>query len=128
MQTGERRWSRKNYLQVKVRIGNVGVARMIEFKGWDLKSQGGNPVARITDSSGRVLAPATFESGWEGPSPDCIRQLAAEPGRRINCSCSNHLSVRSNTSGWNCRGLLFGSEEPVKFQIASSQMNNRPPQ
>jgi hypothetical protein len=118
---GEKRSSKKQYLQVRVRVGNGGVARLIEFMGWDADT------ARLTDNAGRALQPARFETGWAAPTR--VEPASLPPGR-----AADQVFVFEPPAGQieflrlELPGTAFGANEPVRFQIAASQIKNGPPQ
>jgi hypothetical protein len=68
------KWSKTKYLQVALRVTNVGVAREFDFQGWDQApppppapdAPAPPPPPRLTDAAGKELKAGTFESGW-GP-------------------------------------------------------------
>jgi hypothetical protein len=55
---GKVAWSKKAYVAVRVKIGNVGVAREIRFAGWDPAT------VKLTDDAGTPIPPAKFEAAW----------------------------------------------------------------
>jgi hypothetical protein len=55
---GQIAWSKKQYIQIHVKVANVGVARPIQFQGWDTAG------VQFTDSTGKPVPPARFENGW----------------------------------------------------------------
>ena len=118
---GEKRWSRKQYLHVRVRVGNGGVARLIEFKGWPTNT------VRLTDNAGRALQPATIETGWEAPTR--VESASLPPGR-----AADQVFVFEAPAGQieylrlELPGTAFGANEPVRFQIAASQIKSGPSQ
>lgn len=65
-------------LQLTVHVTNAGVMRKVDFKPWDA----GALAPRLTDSSGKTLAPRRFESGWE-PAAEPIPP-ALFPGKSID--------------------------------------------
>ena len=125
---GQRKWSRKRYLQVRVRVSNVGVARMIEFRGWDPNPPKDTPGPKLTDADGKALTPATFDPGWKPAAgrPDPVPLLPARG--------ADQTFVFEAPAGPPGRlrlelpGAAFGLDQPAKFQIAPSQINTRLPQ
>jgi hypothetical protein len=116
---GEKRLTKKQYLQVRVRVGNGGVKRLIEFKGWETN------IVRMSDHAGRVLQPATTETGWEGPVR--VEPASLPPGRAADqvfvfeapASQVEYLRLE-------LPGSAFGANEPVRFQIVASQIKSGP--
>lgn len=112
---GEKRWTKKNYLQIRIRVGNIGVARLIEFKPWDDSS------VRLTDNAGRAIPLAIFETGWQGPPRPA--PASVPPGQ-----AAEQLFVFEAPAGQidylrlELPGTAFGMGEPVRFQIAASQI------
>lgn len=51
-------WTRQRYLAVRVKVGNVGVARPIPFQGW------GPATVKLTGAGGTAVPAARFETGW----------------------------------------------------------------
>jgi hypothetical protein len=126
--TGQRKWSKKRYLQVRVRVSNVGVARLIEFQGWDLAPPKDTAGPKLTDADGQALAAATFDPGWQpvlgrpdpvplppsrGADQTFVFEAPAGPVGRLRLELP---------------GAAFGLDQPARFQIAPSQVNTRLPQ
>jgi hypothetical protein len=113
--SGEKRLSKKPYLQIRVRIGNVGVARLIEFKGWD------ESTVRLTDNTGRSIPLASFEPGWQAAPR--VTPASLPPGR-----AAEQLFVFEPPAGkfdslrLELPGVAFDMSQPVRFQIAASQI------
>lgn len=126
--TGQRKWSRKRYVQVRVRVSNVGVARLIEFRGWDPIPPKGTDGPKLTDADGQALVSAAFDPGWQPvigrPDP-----VPLPPARG-----ADQTFVFEAPAGQLGRlrlelpGTAFGLDQPARFQIAPSQVNTRLPQ
>jgi hypothetical protein len=58
-------WTKERYLQVWVQVKNSGVARPIEFLGWSFSTAPGALNPTITDSTGKVLQPKSFEGEFQ---------------------------------------------------------------
>jgi hypothetical protein len=65
--------SKKAYLAIRVKVGNVGVAREISFQGWDPAT------VKLTDASGVVIPPARFDAGWY--PTEVSKPASLTPGR-----------------------------------------------
>lgn len=65
--------SKKPYLAIRVKVGNVGVAREINFQGWDPAT------VKLTDASGVSIPPAKFDQGWY--PTEVSKPASLTPGR-----------------------------------------------
>src|SRR5262245_44630237 len=112
---GEKRLTRKHYLQVRMRVGNVGVARLMDFKGWEENA------VRLTDNPGRAVPLAVLETGWQGTprvAPATIPPgQAAEQVFLFEAPASPFDYLRLELPG-----SAFGMDHPIRFQIAASQI------
>jgi hypothetical protein len=124
---GKTRWSRKRFLQIRVRLGNVGVAREIDVAGWDPNPKTGEPGVRLTDAAGRPIPSGTLESGGTVPA---ARPAAARlvPGRAANQLLLFEAPTRpTEYFRLELSGSTFGADQPVRFQIPSSWTGTGPP-
>jgi hypothetical protein len=62
---GAKRLTKEPYVQLTVRMANVGVERHLPLSGWATGQAEG---LALTDGAGTALKPATFEDGW-APEP-----------------------------------------------------------
>ncbi|HKB05875.1 MAG TPA: hypothetical protein VKD90_27010 [Gemmataceae bacterium] len=113
----QRRWTKEKYVQVRVRVENVGVARAFETKGWPATGQ---TAPRLTDGNGKVLSVKTFAEGWE-PAGRPAPAATLFPGR----SAEQLLIFESPANvAWPLRlelpGAAFGGTEPVRLLIPAS--------
>jgi hypothetical protein len=119
---GVKRPSKEQYLQLIVRVANIGVARPLDLSGWTV---GNNlELVKVIDSAGREIKPASFEEDWsplpfssEKPPeklypdhPYELRLLFNAPQPRID-----FIRVALPAT-------MFGFEEEVKFQIESGSL------
>jgi hypothetical protein len=111
--------SKKAYVAIRVKIGNVGVAREIKFAGWD-------PAAvKLTDSAGTPIPPAKFEAGWAptevskaasltpGKSADWVMLFEAPP----NPTEYLRLELPGGPTGV--------TDTPIRFQIPARALGLR---
>jgi len=123
---GQKKWSKKQYLQLKVRVGNVGVAREIDFRGWDPNARPGESGPRLTDAAGRPRPAATVGPDW----PAAVRP---RPTRLTPARAAEQLLVFEPPSTateflrLELPGSAFGADQPVRFEIATSWMGTTPP-
>ena len=121
---GMKRLSKEQYLQLSLRVANIGVERGFDLSGWATNK---NPEqVQLTDSNGRPLKPAPFEEGWF-PSP-----TEATSNKRSDKVFPNHSSeTRLIFSSPQPRidylrlalpGTMFGFKEEIKFQINSGSL------
>jgi hypothetical protein len=117
---GQVAWSRKNYIQVRVKVANVGVAREIPFNGW-------NPAAvKFTDASGTAAPPAKFEGGWVPTEVSKTAKLT--PGKSADwlllfeAPANPTEYFRLELPGAPC-GV---PDSPVRFQIPARPLGFRP--
>jgi energy-converting hydrogenase Eha subunit C len=118
----KKQWTKKQYLQLRVTVANVGVARQIAFAGW-----GGQTPAKITDATGKVVPPATFETGWDPLIQPKAASLA--PGQTAEQTMLFELPpdpgefFRLELPGTVCGA----AEQVVRFQIPARRLGYRPP-
>jgi hypothetical protein len=112
----QKKRTREKYLQIGLRVVNVGVARRFEFVGLAATPPAG-AAPRLTDSTGKVLAAKRFEGGFEpaGAGPD---QKALAPGK----TAEYVLVFEPPAKGAEYLRLEFppaayGGETPVRFHI-----------
>lgn len=116
---GKAAWSKKAYVAVRVKIGNVGVAREIKFAGWD-------PAAvKLTDAAGTPIPPARFDAGWAptevskpaslppGKSADWVMLFEAPP----NPTEYLRLELPGGPAGV--------TDTPIRFQIPARALGLR---
>jgi hypothetical protein len=112
---GKVAWSKKAYLAVRVRVGNVGVAREIPFRGWD-------PAAvKLTDAGGAAVAPAKFESGWF--PAEVSKAAALTPGKSADWLFLFELPAGpTEYLRLELPGAPAGvPDSPIRFQIPARQ-------
>jgi hypothetical protein len=118
--------TKENYLQIWVRVKNIGVARKLEYRGWSVTGSPGVAIPLLTDSAGKVLAAKVFDAGWEPagrpqttalfPGKSALQLLIFEaPSPSVD---SFHLELP---------GTAFGSSETVRLLMPRSTINSRPP-
>jgi len=116
---GKAAWSKKSYVAVRVKIGNVGVAREIKFAGWD-------PAAvKLTDAAGTPIPPAKFEAGW---SPTEVSKPASlTPGRSADWVML--FEAPANPAEYLRLELPGGpagvTDTPIRFQIPARPLGLR---
>jgi hypothetical protein len=118
----QKKWTGGKHLQVWLHVTNVGVARKVDFRGWDAKREG--PAPRLSDPAGKALAASTFDAGWE---PAGRRPPAALfPGK----SADVLLVFEPPPPGADrlrleLPGSAFGGEENVRLLIPRSSIIDR---
>jgi len=118
---GVKRPSKEQYLQLVVRVRNIGVERALDLSGWTV---GQNlDLVRVVDSAGRTLNTATFEEGYH-PEPVFSKQLEKlypdkfSEVRLIFAAPQPRIDFLRAT----LPGSMFGFEEEIKFQIDSGSL------
>ena len=125
---GKRAWSKKQYLQVRVRVTNAGVARMIDFRGWDPVPPKGTDGPKLTDADGQALVPAAFDPGWQ-PTAGRPDPVPLPPARGADQTFFFEAPAgQPGRLRFELPGAAIGLEQPARFQIAASQVNARLPQ
>ncbi|HJZ94669.1 MAG TPA: hypothetical protein VKE40_27635 [Gemmataceae bacterium] len=112
----QRRWTKEKYVQVRVRVDNVGVARSFDVKGW---TASGELAARLTDGAGKALLVKTFTEGWEPPGRPTAATLF--PGRSFEQLLI--FEAPANVAGQlqlELPGAAFGGTDPVRLLIPTS--------
>jgi hypothetical protein len=109
----QRRWTKEKFVQVRVRVDNVGVARSFDVKGW---TASGELAARLADATGKALAVKTFTEGWEPPGRPTAATLF--PGRSFEQLLI--FEAPANVAGQlrlELPGDAFGGIDPVRLLI-----------
>jgi len=115
---GAKRASKEQYLQLTLRVANIGVERPLDLSGWAV-GQGLEQV-QLTDSAGRTLKPALFEEGWLPDSPPSKPTEKVFPGKTSEVRLIfSAPQPRIDFLRLVLPGTMFGFEEVVKFQISS---------
>jgi hypothetical protein len=112
----QRRWTKEKFVQVRVRVDNVGVARSFDVKGW---TASGELAARLTDGAGKALAVKTFADGWEPPGRPTAATLF--PGRSFEQLLI--FETPANVAGQmrlELPGAAFGGTDSVRLLIPTS--------
>lgn len=109
-----KRPTKESYVSIRLRIVNAGVEREIPLSGWAAGHGAGT--VRVTDPSGNVLKPATFEENRQPDRGKPIERLL--PGN----SSEPRLIFAAPTTKveWlhvQLPGAALGLSEDVKFQI-----------
>lgn len=69
----KQQWTKESFVQVRVKIENVGVARALDVHGWPEVPTPDGP--KLTDAAGRVLPLKVFPDGWtlvDRPKPNKV--------------------------------------------------------
>ena len=107
---GKKRLPRESYVQIRVRVKNVGVFGAVSLQDWAPDS------IRLTDSSGTGYARKTFEPGWE-PSGR-VAPAKLKPSESDECLLFFD-AVPTNVSYLRLElpGEAFGAPGVVRLQI-----------
>lgn len=104
--------TKEKYLQIRVLVKNVGVARKLEFVGW--KSDAPRP--KVTDPQGNVLAIKVFEA--PGEAGDRPQPAGLFPGKSAEQLFLFQPPAKPvEFLRFELPGVAFGETEPVKLQI-----------
>jgi hypothetical protein len=116
---GKVAWSRKAYVAVRVRIGNVGVAREIQFAGWDPAT------VKLTDAAGTPIPPAKFDAGW-APT-EVSKPASLTPGKSADWVML--FEAPANPTEYLRLELPGGpggvTDSPIRFQIPARPLGLR---
>jgi hypothetical protein len=119
---GVKRPSKEHYLQLIVKVTNIGVERPLDLSGWTI---GQNlELVNFIDSTGKALTPATFEEGWRPDSQPSKTPEKLFPGhvseiRLIYSPPQPKIDFLRLT----LPATMFGfEEEAIKFQIESNSL------
>jgi hypothetical protein len=113
--------SKDNYLQLVLRIKNIGVERGIDLTGW-ATGQTLDGV-QLTDSTGRPLKEPQFEGDWrpEPPAKQPFRTLY--PDKTVDVRMVFVApQPRIDYLRLVLPGTVFGFPEEIKFQINTSSL------
>jgi len=115
----KRRWTREDYLQVWVRVENVGVARRVDCQGWGVPPPGVLP--RLTNAAGKVLAAQALTGEFQPAGRP--RAAALFPGKQADYLLIFELpSDRTPFLRLELPGAAFGGTEAVKLHIPRSSL------
>ncbi len=118
---GKRKWSKAQYLYVRVQVANVGVARPLEFPGWSFKpTKPGDPVLKLIDSAGRGLSQAeSLEAGWSGPGRG--KSVTLLPTETTEQTLLFELPIeRTEYLRLELPGATLGLADAVRFQMSAT--------
>jgi hypothetical protein len=116
---GQPAWSKKNYIRIRVRVGNVGVARAIKFDGWDPNA------VKLKDASGTAVPPAKFDNGWL--LTETSKPATLTPGKSADwllffeAPANPTEYYRIELPGAPC-GV---PDSPIRFQIPARSLSGR---
>lgn len=113
---GMKRPSKEHYLQMVVRVANIGWERPLNLSGWTV---GQNlDLVQVTDSAGRAIKPPVFEEGWFPESPNSKPAEKLYPGKSSEVRLIfSAPQPRIDFVRVALPGTTFGFEEAVQFQI-----------
>lgn len=107
---GKGAWSKKQYLVVRLKVGNVGVAREIPFPGWDPQA------VKLTDAAGTAVPLAKFDAGW-APA-EVPRPASLLPGKSADWLFVFDLPGPTEYLRLELPGAPAGvPDTPVRFQM-----------
>ena len=113
---GQKSRTREKYLQIRVLVKNVGVARKLEFQGWKPAATPDAPRPKVTDLQGNVLAIKAFEAPWEaGDRPQPAGLFPGKSAEQLFLFLPPAKPVEFLR--FELPGVAFGEIEPVKLQI-----------
>jgi hypothetical protein len=121
---GAKRNTKEQYLHLTLQVRHIGFEREILLSGWaaGLGSEG----VRVTDATGQLLTPATFEPGWTydrgkpagrlmpGYRSEAFLLFAAPPAK------SDFVRVQLS-------GSAIGVQNEIKFRVAATGAPPRGP-
>ena len=109
---GQKSRTKEKYLQIRVLVKNVGVARKLEFVGWKPDA----PRPKVTDPQGNVLAIKVFEAPWEaGDRPQPAGLFPGKSAEQLFLFQPPAKPVEYLR--FEMPGVAFGEIESVKLQI-----------
>jgi hypothetical protein len=111
---GKKMRTKEPYLQIWLRVTNEGVARKIDFTGWDAAEPSTAP--RLADAAGYALAPKTFEPGLEPPGRPASATIF--PGKWAeNLLIFAAPSATAGGLRLELPGRAFGSADTVRLTL-----------
>ena len=111
-------WSKKQYLVVRLKVGNVGVAREIPFQGWDPQT------IKLIDAAGTAVPLAKFDPGWA--VADTSRPASLTPGKSADWLLVFDLPGPTEYLRLELPGTAIGvPDTPIRFQMPV-RPTNRP--
>lgn len=119
---GKKQWTKKQYLQLRITVSNVGVARQIDFVGW-----GKQFAAKVTDATGKVVPLPAFESGWDpliqSKTASLFPGQVAEQTMLFEAPADAGEYFRLELPGAACGA----PDQTVRYQIPARRLGYRPP-
>ena len=113
---GQKSRTKEKYLQIRVLVKNVGVARKLEFVGWKPDATPDAPRPKVTDPQGNVLAIKVFEAPWEaGDRPQPAGLFPGKSAEQLFLFQPPAKPVEYLR--FELPGVAFGETESVKLQI-----------
>jgi hypothetical protein len=107
---GKGAWSKKQYLAVRLKVGNVGVAREVPFQGWDAAA------VKLTDAAGSAVPLAKFDPGWA--LVEANRPASLTPGKSADWLLVFELPGPTEYLRLDLPGAPAGvPDTPIRFQI-----------
>jgi hypothetical protein len=112
-QKDKRRWTKEKFLQVRLKVENVGVARAIDFRGWSAGPQG----PRLIPATGEPVGIKTWEDGWAAHAKPAAATLF--PGRGTEQTLIfPYPPTGSGPLRLELPAAAFGGTESVRLQLS----------
>ena len=109
----KRRWTKEKFLQVRIRVENVGVARAIDFHGWSTGPQG----PKLIPSAGESVGIKTWEEGWAPATKPAAANLF--PGRGAEQTLIfPYPATGTGPLRLELPAVAFGGTESVRLQLS----------
>jgi len=109
----KRRWTKEKFLQVRLKIENVGVSRAIDVRGWSAGPQG----PKLIPPAGEPSGIKTWEDGWAAPVKPAAATLF--PGRGTEQTLIfPYPATGSGPLRLELPAAAFGGTESVRLQLS----------
>jgi hypothetical protein len=109
----KRRWTKEKFLQVRLKVENVGVSRAIDFRGWSAGPQG----PKLIPPTGESVGIKTWEDGWAAPAKPAAANLF--PGRGTEQTLIfPYPATGSGPLRLELPAAAFGGTESVRLQLS----------
>jgi hypothetical protein len=109
----KRRWTKEKFLQVRLKVENVGVSRAIDFRGWSAGPQG----PKLMPPAGEPVGIKTWDDGWSAPAKPAAATLF--PGRGTEQTLIfPYPPTGSGPLRLELPAAAFGGTESVRLQLS----------
>lgn len=112
----KKKWTKEKYLQIWIQVKNSGVARQIDFRGWNLVAAPNQPTPQLSDSTGNSVPLKIFEGEWQPGGK--VKPKLLSPGTTAEQLLIFTLpDLKFDFLRLELPSAAFGGTEPVRLMI-----------